>query len=148
MQIKVKVYSTSEHDLPQYETAGAACMDIRANANVTLQPKETKLIPTGLFVEVPEGYALAILPRSGMSLKTGLRIANSPARVDADYRGEVQIIAQNTHGSVEMHIAKGERIAQIELVEVQRIVWESVASLEDLGTTDRGTGGFGSSGTK
>ena len=145
MNTTVKVYAP-DVELPKYETAGAACMDVKANANVTLQPKETKLIPTGLYVAIPEGYALAILPRSGVSLKTGFRVVNSPARVDADYRGEVQIIGQNTHGSVEMHITKGERIAQLELVEVNRIVWQSVDSVEALGTTVRGDGGFGSSG--
>ena len=145
MNTTVKVYAPGV-ELPKYETAGAACMDVKVNANVTLQPKETKLIPTGLYVAIPEGYALALLPRSGMSLKTSLRIANAPSRIDADYRGEVQIIAQNTHGSLEMHIAKGERIAQLELVEVNRIIWETVNSIEELGSTDRGAGAFGSTG--
>lgn len=147
MNTTVRVYAPGV-ELPKYETAGAACMDVKANANVTLQPKETKLIPTGLYVAIPEGYAVNVIPRSGISLKTCFRIANTPGKIDADYRGEVQIIGQNTHGSVEMHIAKGERIAQLELVEVNRIVWETVNSIEELGSTDRGAGGFGHTGAK
>ena len=148
MNVDVKIYTEFNHDhgLPVYETEGAAAMDVRANASVTLQPKETKLIPTGVYVAIPEGYAINVLPRSGMSLKTALRICNAPGLIDADFRGEINIIAQNTHGSVEMHITKGERIAQLRLVEVPKIVWQPVNSKEDLGDTVRGAGGFGSSG--
>ncbi len=148
MNVNVKIYTefNHEHGLPIYETEGAAAMDVRANASVVLQPKETKLIPTGIYVAIPEGYALNVLPRSGMSLKTALRVTNAPGLCDSDYRGEINIIAQNTHGSVEMHITKGERIAQLRLVEVPKVVWEPVNSKEELGSTERGAGGLGSTG--
>lgn len=147
-KVPVRVYTAFNHDhgLPQYETIGAAGMDVRTNESVTLQPKETKLIPTGLFVAIPPGYEIQMRPRSGMSLKTKLRIANAPGTIDSDYRQEVQIIAENTHGSAEMFIAKGERVGQIVLKEVPQIEWVPVDSEADLGVTDR-TGGFGSTGT-
>jgi dUTP pyrophosphatase len=146
--IQVKIYTeiAHEHGLPEYETAGAAGMDVRANVQVTLEPKETKLIPTGLFVAVPPGYEIQVRPRSGMSLKTAFRVANAPGTVDSDYRGEICIIAQNTHGSVAMTIAKGERIAQLVLQQVPQIAWLKVPSKEELGDTSRGAGGFGSTG--
>ena len=148
--IPVRVFYTPNHEfgLPMYESLGAACMDLRANKAITIQPKETVLVPTGLHIAVPAGYAMAIVPRSGVSLKTALRIANSPARIDSDYRGEVQIILQNTHSAVECRIGKGERIAQLELQEVPRFEWLPVANLEDLGETQRGAGGFGSTGAR
>jgi dUTP pyrophosphatase len=148
MKTPIQVFTEFNHDfgLPAYETLGAAGMDIRANEKVTLQPKETQLIKTGLFVAIPEGFEIQVRPRSGMSLKTKLRIANAPGTVDSDYRGEVCIIAENTHGSVEMHIGLGERIAQIVLQRVPQIDWVSVNSREELTKTIRGEGGFGSSG--
>ena len=148
--IPVQIYTAFNHThgLPTYETDGAACMDVRANARVLLEPKDTKVIPTGIYVAVPQGYELQVVPRSGLSLKTALRIANAPGCVDADYRGEVGIIVTNTHGSVASLIDIGERIAQIKLVEVPRIDWVVVNSKEELGVTDRGAGGFGSTGVK
>ena len=148
MKTAVQIYTEFNHDfgLPAYETLGAAGMDIRANEKVTLQPKETQLIKTGLFVAIPEGFEIQVRPRSGMSLKTKLRIANTPGTVDSDYRGEVCIIAENTHGSVEMNITLGERIAQIVLQRVPLIEWVHIAERSSLNETIRGEGGFGSSG--
>lgn len=148
MKVKVKIYAelNHEHGLPVYAKPGDSGMDIRANEPITLQPKETKLIPTGIYVGLPEGYEIQVRPRSGMSLKTKLRVANSPGTVDSSYTGEVCIIAENTHGAVEMNIAKGERVAQIVLQEVPIIEWDQVFSREEIGETERGDGGFGSTG--
>lgn len=148
MNIDVKIYAelNHEHGLPVYAKAGDSGMDIRANENIVLQPKETKLIPTGIYVGLPEGYEIQVRPRSGLSLKTKLRVPNSPGTVDQIYLGEICIIAENTHGSVEMNIAKGERVAQIVLQEVPKINWIPVNSREELGQTERGAAGFGSTG--
>ena len=148
MKVPVKIYTeiSHEHGLPTYAHHGDSGMDIRANQNITLQPKETKLVPTGIFVGLPEGYEFQVRPRSGMSLKTKLRICNSPGTLDEQYRGEICIIAENTHGSIDFTIAKGDRIAQIVLQEVPKIEWVQVFSKDDLGYTDRGEGAFGSTG--
>lgn len=148
MKVKVKIYAelNHEHGLPVYAKPGDSGMDIRANEPITLQPKETKLIPTGIYVGLPEGYEIQVRPRSGMSLKTKLRVANAPGTVDSSYTGEICIIAENTHSAVEMHIAKGERVAQIVLQEVPIIEWDQVFSREELGETERGAGGFGHTG--
>lgn len=151
MQIAVQIISDRLHHtfgLPQYETPGAAGMDIRANELVVLSPKETKLIKTGLYVAIPEGWEIQIRPRSGMSLKTKLRVANAPGTIDSDYRGEICVIAENTHGSEDIVIGIGDRIAQMVLSQVPQIKWECVKSKEELGNTQRGTGGFGSSGNQ
>ena len=149
MKVKVKIFAVlnHEHGLPVYAKPGDSGMDIRANEPITLQPKETKLIPTGIYVGLPEGYEIQVRPRSGMSLKTKLRVANSPGTVDSSYHGEICIIAENTHGSLELNIAKGERIAQLVLQEVPRCEWVEVASREELGHSERGAGGFGSTGS-
>lgn len=149
MSVKVKLYTelNHEHGLPVYAKPGDSGMDIRANAPITLQPKETKLIPTGIYVGLPEGYEFQVRPRSGLSLKTKLRIANSPGTVDEPYLGEVCIIAENTHGAVEMNIAMGERVAQLVLQEVPKAEWVQVFSKDELGQTERGAGGFGSTGS-
>lgn len=148
MKVKVKIHAelNHEHGLPVYAKPGDSGMDIRANEPITLQPKETKLIPTGIYVGLPEGYEIQVRPRSGMSLKTKLRVANSPGTVDSSYTGEICIIAENTHSAVELNIAKGERVAQIVLQEVPIIEWDQVFSREELGETERGAGGFGSTG--
>lgn len=150
MKVKVKIYTelNHEHGLPVYAKPGDSGMDIRANEPIVLQPKETKLIPTGIYVGLPEGYEIQVRPRSGMSLKTKLRIPNAPGTVDQPYLGEICIIAENTHGTVEMNIAKGERVAQIVLQEVPIIEWDQVFCRDELGQTDRGAGGFGSTGSK
>lgn len=148
MNIKVKIYTelNHEHGLPVYAKPGDSGMDIRANVQIELQPKETKLIPTGIFVGLPEGYEIQVRPRSGLSLKTKLRVANSPGTVDSSYNGEICIIAENTHGAVEMNIAKGERVAQIVLQQVPLIDWDPVGSVDLLGDSERGANGFGSTG--
>ena len=147
--VKVKIYTefNHEHGLPAYAKQGDSGMDIRANLPIRLEPKETLLIPTGIYVGLPDGYEFQVRPRSGMSLKTKLRIANSPGTVDEPYLGEICIIAENTHSSVEMNITKGERIAQLVLQEVPKCEWVQVFSREELGSSDRGTGGFGSTGS-
>jgi dUTP pyrophosphatase len=146
-QVKIYTELNHEHGLPVYANPGDSGMDIRANAAMTLQPKETKLIPTGIYVGIPDGYEIQVRPRSGLSLKTKLRVANAPGTLDSCFRGEVCIILENTHSSVESHITKGERIAQIVLQEVPKIEWVQVNSKDDLGDTIRGDGGFGSTGT-
>lgn len=147
-KIQVRVWHELAHDkgLPFYATAGAAGMDIIANQTVHLEAKETKLIPTGLFVSIPEGYEIQIRPRSGMSLKTKLRVANAPGTIDSDYLGEIQVIMENTSGSIATTVGRGERIAQMVLCEVPQIQWIEVSSKDQLGTTERGAGGFGSTG--
>ena len=147
-RIPVKVWFDLKHNdgIPKYETSGAAGMDVRANERGTLQPKETKLIPTGIFMAIPDGYEIQIRPRSGLSFKTKFRIPNSPGTIDSDYRGELCVIAENIHSSVEFNYALGERIGQIVIKEVPQIVWDQVMSREDLPETSRGTGGFGSTG--
>ena len=149
MSVKVKIYTelNHEHGLPVYAKPGDSGMDIRANVQIELQPKETKLIPTGIFVGLPEGYEIQVRPRSGLSLKTKLRVANAPGTVDSSYHGEICIIAENTHGSVGMFIAKGERVAQIVLQQVPIIDWEPVGSVDLLGDSERGAIGFGSTGS-
>ena len=148
--MKVKVYTEFKHNdgLPAYAKKGDSGMDIRANCDITIEPRETKLIPTGLYVGIPEGYEIQVRPRSGLSLKTKLRVANAPGTVDSSYFGEVCVIADNTHGSSEIVIKKGERIAQIVLQEVPKIEWDVVESKEALGVSERMDSGFGSSGTK
>lgn len=148
--VTVKVWPEFTHSegLPVYAKIGDSGMDIRANKAIRIEPKETLLIPTGIFVRIPPGYEIQVRPRSGMSLKTKLRVANSPGTIDSSYTGEICVIAENTHGSVEMNISLGERIAQIVLQEVPMIVWELVDSKDALGETSRGDGGFGSTGTK
>ena len=146
----VKIWTEFNHDfgLPKYETKNASGMDIRANSKVTLQPKETKLIGTGIYMSIPEGYEIQLRPRSGLSLKTKFRIPNSPGTIDSDYLGELCVIAENIHGSVEMNIGLGERIGQIVLCPVVQFNWKVVESRDALGSTDRGAGGFGSTGAK
>lgn len=146
-QIPVKVFARLNHEngLPRYETAGAAGMDVRANEEVVVPAKGTKLVPTGLFVAVPDGYEIQVRPRSGLSLKTVLRVANAPGTVDSDYRGEICVLVWNT-GDEDFTIPFAERIGQLVLSEVPQIVWEPVGSMDDLGSTQRGVGGFGSTG--
>jgi dUTP pyrophosphatase len=130
--------------IPKYATPGSAGFDMVAVEDVTLEPGEAKLVRTGLAFEIPEGYEMQVRPRSGISLKTPLRIANSPGTVDADFRGEVRIIAWNT-GDDEISINKGDRIAQGVIAPVVRAQFEVV---DELSETERGAGAFGSTGTK
>ncbi len=149
MNIVVQIYPDNlKHDfgLPKYETSGSSGMDVRANEDVVIAPKETKLVHTGLYMAIPDGFEIQVRPRSGMSFKTKLRIPNAPGTIDSDYRKELCIIVENTgYGLLGFPI--GERISQIVLQEVPKIVWEVVGSKEELGNTDR-SGGFGSTGTR
>ena len=142
----VKILNTSNNDLPQYETAGSAGMDLRANLEepITLQSLERKLIPTGLFIELPMGYEAQIRPRSGLSYKKGLSLPNTPGTIDSDYRGELKVIMINLSPEPQT-IKHGERIAQMVIAKYEQVTLEEVENLSD---TKRGTGGFGSTGTK
>ena len=140
--MNVKIINKSTNDLPQYETAGSAGMDLRANLAepVTLQSLERKLIPTGLFIELPMGYEAQIRPRSGLSYKKGLSLPNTPGTIDSDYRGELKVIMINLSPEPQT-IIHGERIAQMVIAKYEQAVLKEVEILSD---TKRGTGGFGS----
>lgn len=145
--IKVKIINRSHHPLPAYETHGAAGMDVRAylpDGPVTLKPMERALLSTGLYMQLPEGYECQIRPRSGLALKNGITIVNSPGTVDCDYRGEVKIILMNA-GSEDFTVNDGERICQMVIKEYTRVTWEPV---ERLDRTEREDGSFGHSGVK
>src|SRR5689334_20880369 len=130
--------------LPAYETAGAAGMDVRAavEAPLTLAPGTIALVPTGLVLEVPEGYEMQVRPRSGLAARHGITLPNSPATIDSDYRGEVRVIVQNL-GAEPFVVERGARIAQLVLQRVPRVEW---IEAERLSETDRGAGGFGHTG--
>ncbi|MEM1123720.1 MAG: dUTP diphosphatase [Bacteroidota bacterium] len=142
--MQIKIVNQSAYDLPQYATAGSAGMDIRANIKevIKLKPLERALLPTGLFVELPMGYEAQIRPRSGLAIKKGLTLVNSPGTIDSDYRGEIKIIVINISNGVQT-ITPGERIAQMIIAQYERIRWKVVDTLTE---TDRGQGGFGSTG--
>jgi dUTP pyrophosphatase len=144
MKVEVKIINKSSHDLPDYETSGSAGMDLRANLDekFILNPFERSAIPTGLFIELPQGYEAQIRPRSGLSLKTGLSIPNSPGTIDSDYRGEIKVIVANLSNEI-VEINHGDRIAQMVLAKYERVNWTEV---DNIGSTERGTGGFGSTG--
>lgn len=142
--MKVKIINQSKHDLPKYSTALSAGMDLRANINepVMLQPLERTLIPTGLFIELPAGYEAQIRPRSGLALKEGLTVLNSPGTIDADYRGEIRVILVNLSNSM-VEVKDGDRICQMVVAAHATVQWEAVESLEE---TVRAAGGFGHTG--
>lgn len=142
--MRVKIINKSTNELPQYSTQHAAGMDLRANLQeeVTLAPLERKLIPTGLFLEIPVGYEAQVRPRSGLALKKGITVLNSPGTIDADYRGEVMVILVNLSAE-KFVIQHGERIAQMVIAAHTTVDWETVELLED---TLRGEGGFGHTG--
>ena len=142
--MKVKIVNNSRHALPEYQTPLSAGLDIRANLDesVTLRPLERAMIPTGLFVELPEGYEMQIRPRSGLAAKHGITVLNSPGTIDADYRGEIKVILVNLSNEP-FTIEPGERIAQMIVARYEQIEWQPV---EELGETERGAGGFGSTG--
>jgi dUTP pyrophosphatase len=143
--MKISIINRSRNPLPRYETAGSAGLDLCADldAPVELAPFERRLVPTGLFLEIPLGYEAQIRPRSGLALKKGLSMPNTPGTIDSDYRGEVMVILINL-STEPVQIAPGERIAQLVVARHERIEWEPV---EQLGDTQRGAGGFGSTGT-
>lgn len=143
--IGIRIFNNSSNPLPEYAKTGDAGMDIRSNETICVYPGETRIIKTGLYVAIPKGYELQVRPRSGMSAKTNIRIANAPGTIDSNYRGEIGIIVDNT-GNDEYYINEGDRIAQLVLNKVPTISWYSVDSIEALGDTNRGAGGFGSTG--
>lgn len=142
--MKVKIINKSKHALPSYATPLSAGMDIRANieAPITLESLERKLIPTGLYIELPQGYEAQIRPRSGLAIKKGISILNSPGTIDADYRGEICVILINL-SKEPFIIEDGERICQMVIAQHEHVSWEEV---EILGETERGAGGFGHTG--
>lgn len=130
-------------ELPQYAYEGDAGLDLRASEDVTLAPFERRLIATGLAVAIPEGYAGFVQPRSGLALKQGLSMANTPGLIDAHYRGELKICAINLDPRTSIHIHRGDRIAQLV---IQKVPVVKLVEVDELSDTDRGAGGFGSSG--
>jgi len=144
--LKVRIVNKSDNALPQYATTSSAGVDLRANLSemVQLNPLERTLIPTGIFIELPEGYEAQVRPRSGLAVKKGITVLNSPGTIDADYRGEVKVILINLSQET-VTIENGERIAQMVIQRHEQAEWEK---LEVLNETSRGSGGFGSTGHK
>jgi dUTP pyrophosphatase len=144
--MNVKIINKSRHELPSYGTEHAAGMDIRANLDnpITLKSLERAMIPTGLFLEIPAGYEGQVRPRSGLAAKRGITVLNSPGTIDADYRGEVKVILVNLSAE-DFTIEDGERIAQLIVTSHERVEWIETDELHD---TERGAGGFGSTGLK
>lgn len=144
--MNIKIINKSNHALPHYETGASAGMDLRANISesVTLEPLERVIIKTGLFIELPVGFEAQVRPRSGLAAKKGIAVLNAPGTVDADYRGEIGVILVNLSNSP-YEIQDGERIAQLVIAKHERADWISV---EELSSTFRGEGGFGSTGVK
>lgn len=142
----IKLINQSKHPLPEYATEHAAGMDLRANLNepITLKPLERTLVATGLFMELPIGFEAQIRPRSGLAFKNGLTVLNSPGTIDADYRGEIKVLLVNL-SNTDFVINDGERIAQMVIAKHEVATWEVVTSLEE---SNRGAGGFGSTGKK
>ena len=142
--MEIRIINKSNNALPAYETTGSAGMDIRAciEAEVILKPFERKLVPTGLFIELPLGYEAQLRPRSGLAFKHGISLPNSPATIDSDYRGEIKVALINLSNE-DFSIKNGDRIAQLIIAQHSRAEWISVQELND---TDRGHGGFGSTG--
>lgn len=142
--MKVKIVNTSKHPLPEYATPYSAGMDLRANLNepIILQPFQRALIPTGIFIELPIGYEAQIRPRSGLAIKHGISLVNSPGTIDADYRGEIKAIVINL-SDTPFVINDGERVCQMVIASHAHIKWEETDALE---TSERGSGGFGHTG--
>ena len=144
--MKVEVINRSHHELPAYATEGSAGMDLRANLKekMVLKPLERCLVPTGLFIALPQGYEAQVRPRSGLALKKGIGLLNSPGTIDADYRGEIGVILVNLSTEV-FEINDGDRIAQMVIARHEQAEWIEVAELNE---TERGAGGFGHTGKK
>lgn len=144
--MKIKIINKSKHDLPNYSTLSSAGMDLRANITeaITLKPLERNIIKTGIFIQLPIGFEAQVRPRSGLALKKGVTVLNSPGTIDADYRGEVGVILINL-SSQDFVIKDGERIAQMVIAKHESINWELVNSLAD---SERGGRGFGSTGVE
>ena len=170
--MEIKVFNDSNNKLPKYETVDSAGLDVRADLShvesvsditihgpgqiipansanavkmIALEPGSRALIPTGLYVEIPSGYEIQVRPRSGLALKEGISLVNCVGTVDADYRGNIGLIVIN-HGLKTVYIEDGERIGQLVLNKIERIDWKEVFSKDDLGSTERGEGGFNSTG--
>lgn len=144
--MKIKIINKSSHDLPHYETIASAGMDLRANLSEdrVLKPLERSIVGTGLFIELPVGLEAQVRPRSGLAAKKGVTVLNAPGTIDADYRGEIGVILVNLSNE-DFTIQNGERIAQLVVAKHERAEWVKV---EELSETDRGAGGFGSTGVK
>ncbi|MDX1270937.1 dUTP diphosphatase [Bizionia paragorgiae] len=144
--MQIKIINKSNQALPSYETLASAGMDLRAHISesITLKPMERKIVPTGLFLELPVGIEAQVRPRSGLAAKKGVTVLNAPGTVDADYRGEVGVILVNL-STEDFVVENGERIAQLVIAKHERAQWLEVDTLSE---TDRGTGGFGSTGVK
>src|ERR1700760_157338 len=142
--MKIRIINKSKNDLPAYETVHAAGMDLRADLDeaILLRPMERKLIPTGLHIELPEGFEAQIRPRSGLAYKHGISIVNSPGTIDADYRGEIKVLLINL-STEHFEINTGDRIAQMIVARHEKVIWNEV---EVLNETDRGAGGYGHTG--
>ena len=143
--MKVQIINKSKHSLPQYATSSSAGMDLRANLDnpIVLKPLQRCLVPTGLYMAIPAGYEVQVRPRSGLAIKKGITVLNSPGTIDADYRGEVCVILVNL-SSEEFVIEDGERIAQMVIARHEQAEWVEVENLDE---TQRGAGGFGHTGT-
>ncbi len=144
--LAIKIVNTSSHPLPEYSTENSAGMDIRAalKEQLVIQPMERLLIPTGLYIELPTGYEAQIRPRSGLAIKKGITVLNTPGTIDSDYRGEIKVILINLSNEVHI-IENGDRIAQMVIAKHEQADW--ILS-KDLSETTRGSGGFGHSGNK
>lgn len=144
MPTTIKVINQSKHALPEYATAHAAGLDLKANISeaITLKPLQRQLVPTGLFIELPVGFEAQIRPRSGLAFKNGITVLNSPGTIDADYRGEVKVLLVNL-SDTDFVINDGERIAQMVIAKHETVSWQLVTELEN---SERGAGGFGSTG--
>ena len=140
----VEIINKSKHQLPHYETSASAGMDLRANINqsITLKPLERTIVKTGLFIALPMGYEAQVRPRSGLAAKKGITVLNAPGTIDADYRGEIGVILVNLSNE-DFVINDGERIAQLVIAQYTQAIWQEVKVLDE---TDRGAGGFGSTG--
>lgn len=144
--MKIKIVNQSKHALPEYATKASAGLDLRANIDspITLNSLERVLVKTGLFIELPIGYEAQVRPRSGLAYKNGVTVLNTPGTIDADYRGEIGVILVNL-SNTPFVIEDGERVAQLVIAKHEQAEWSLV---EELGTTERGAGGFGSTGKK
>lgn len=142
--VKIKIVNRSANPLPEYATTGSSGMDLRASldADIEMKPMELSLVPTGLFIELPEGYEAQVRPRSGLAIKNGITCLNTPGTIDADYRGEIKIILINLSGENQT-IHNGDRIAQLVIQKVEKAVWVDAISIN---TTERSEGGFGHTG--
>ena len=139
----VSVVNKSDNALPQYETRGSAGLDVRSAQDISIEPGKWELVKTGLYVEIPYGYEMQVRPRSGLALKHGVTVLNSPGTIDADYRGEIGVILIN-HGYTVFEIKAGDRIAQLVVAQVEHVQWQAMGSLNS--STSRGKKGFGSTG--